>query len=457
MDQLSALDSIFIAGELPGMPQHVGGLTVLDPSQSKGFGFQKLLRVVDERVRLAPRYTRKLREVAGGLDRPWLVDDPDFDVRRHVHRIAVPAPGTMRELAELVGLLFPRPLDRSRPLWEMWLIEGVADGRVALLMKSHHCLMDGAAASGMGALLCDLEPEPKSPPEAPAIEAAPEPGDLRVALEAARHLVARPAATLRLSGRLLRQGFELLRSRRDPEASPLPFSIPKVSFNGNPGPRRAFACASVPLDAVKEIRKRFDVTVNDVVLALTGSTIRRYLVQRGELPKQSLIATIAVSLRAEGDTSADNQITTASIPWATDRADPVARLLRIHRAAERAKQSARGADSQILSQLGEAFAPSLVNLFFRIGAERGAALFMPGNAVVSNVRGTPVPLYIGGARIESMYPLSILAPTQGLNITAVSYCGRIDVGFTVDPDLVPDPWLLADGIPLALEELRPAA
>lgn len=457
MDQLSALDSIFIAGELPGIPQHVGGLTVLDPSRSPGFGFEKLLRVVDERIRLAPRYTRKLREVAGGLDRPWLVDDPDFDVRRHVHRIGVPTPGTMRELAELVGLLFPQPLDRSRPLWEMWLIEGVAEGRVALLMKSHHCLMDGAAASGMGSLLCDLEPEPKSPPEATASEPAAEPGELRVAFETARHLAARPAATLRLGGRLLREGFDRLRSWRDPEAPPLPFAIPKVSFNGNPGPRRAFACASVPLDAVKEIRKRFDVTVNDVVLALTGSAIRRYLVERGELPKQSLVVTIAVSHRALGDTRADNQVGTASIPWATDRADPVARLLRIHRAAERAKESARGTDSQILPQLGEAFAPALLNLLFRIGGERGASVFMPGNALVSNVRGTPVPLYIGGARIESMYPLSILAPTQGLNITAVSYCGRIDVGFTVDPDLVPDPWRLADGILPALEELRTVA
>jgi hypothetical protein len=186
--------------------------------------------------------------------------------------------------------------------------------------------------------------------------------------------------------------------------------------------------------------------VNDVMLALTGSAVRRYLLERAELPKQSLVAIVAVSLRA-----------TAAIPWGTDRSDPVARLLRIHRAAERAKQSARGADSQILSQLGEAFAPSLVNLFFRIGAEQGAALFMPGNAVVGSVHGTPVPLYIGGARIESMYPLSILAPTQGLHITAVSYCGRIDVGFTVDPDLVPDVWRLADGIQLALEELRPAA
>ena len=457
MDQLSALDSLFVAGELPGLPQHVGGLTVLDPSQSKDFGFEKLLRVLDERVRLAPRYTRKLREVAGGLDRPWLVDDPSFDVRRHLHRIAVPAPGTMRELADLVGLIFPQPLDRSRPLWEMWLIEGVANGRVALLMKSHHCLMDGTAASGMGSLLCDLEPEPKSPREAPAIEPSPEPGELRVAWDAARHLAARPAAALRLGGRMLRTGFELLRARRDPDSPPLPFSIPKVSFNGNPGPRRAFACASVPLEAVKEVRKHFDVTVNDVVLALTGSAVRGYLLERGELPKQSLVAVIAVSLRAEGDIREDNQVTTTSIPWGTDRADPVARLLRIHRAAKRAKESAHGADSQIMGLVGEAFSPALVNLFFRYGAERGAALFMPGNAVVSNVRGTPVPLYIGGARIESMYPLSILAPTQGLNITAVSYCGNIDVGFTVDPDLVPEPWRLASGIPRALEELRAVA
>jgi WS/DGAT/MGAT family acyltransferase len=456
MDQLSPLDSVFIAGELPGTPQHVGGLVLLDPSTAPDFGFEKLVRVVDERIRLAPRYTRRLREVAGGLDRPWLVDDPGFDVRRHVHRVAVPAPGTMRELAELVGLLFPQALDRGRPLWEMWLIEGAAEGRSALLMKSHHCLMDGAAASGLGSLLCDLEPEPKSPREAPPAEPAPEPGELRVALTTARHLAGRPVATLRLGGRLLRQGFELARAWRDPESPPLPFFTPKVSFNGNPGPRRAFACASVSLEAVKAIRKHFDVTVNDVVLALTGSAVRRYLAERGELPRQSLVVVIAVSLRAEGDISADNQVTTASIPWATDRSDPVARLLRIHRAAERAKSSARGGDSQILAQLGEAFAPGLVNLFFRIGGERGASLFMPGNAVVSNVRGTPVPLYIGGARIESMFPLSILAPTQGLNITAVSYCGRIDVGFTVDPDLVPDPWQLAEGVPLALAELTEA-
>jgi WS/DGAT/MGAT family acyltransferase len=443
--------------EAPGAPQHVGGVTLLDPSRAPDFGFEKLVRVVDERIRLAPRYTRKLREVAGGLDRAWLVDDPGFDVRGHVHRVGVPAPGGMRELAELVGFLFATPLDRRRPLWEMWLIEGMAEGRVALLMKSHHCLMDGQAASGLGSLLCDLEPEPSQPREAPVLEPAPEPSEAAVALRALRNALGRPAARLRLGRSLLRQGVNALRALRDPEAPPLGISMPRVSFNGNPGPRRAFACASVPLADVKDLRKRFDVTVNDVVLAITGGAVRRYLEQRGELPKQTLVVAIAVSTRAEGDDSAGNQVTAAAVPWGTDRADPVARLRRIHRAAEKVKRTARREEAQLLAQAGEAFAPGFLSFVMRNFGSAGAGIAMPANALVSNVRGTPVPLYVGGARIESMYPLSILAPTQGLNITAVSYCARIDVGFTVDPDLVPDPWRLADAIPLALEELRAAA
>ena len=457
MDQLSGGDSVFLAMELPGSPQHVGGLVQLDAREAPDFDFEKLLRVVDERIRLAPRFTRRLREVAGGLDRAWLVDDPDFDVRRHVHRIAVPAPGGMRELADLAGFLFAPPLERSRPLWEMWWIEGVGEQRVALLMKSHHCLMDGVASASMGSLLCDMEPQPSRPPEPASSEPAPEPSDLDVALRATRNLLARPVATLRLGRSLLRQGVGALRSLRDPEAPPLAPLMPRVSFNANPGPRRAFACTSVPLAAVKEIRKRFDVTVNDVVLALTGSAVRRYLEARDELPKKSLIAVIAVSMRAEGDTTLGNQVTAVGVPWGTDRADPVARLLRVHRAAEKAKSGARREEAQLLAQAGEAMLPGFLGFVMRNFGAAGASLAMPGNVVVSNVRGTPVPLYIGGARIEAMYPLSILAPTQGLNITAVSYCGKIDVGFTVDPDLVPDPWQLADGIPLALEELQQAA
>src|SRR5512145_3364602 len=221
MDQLSGGDSVFLAMEMPGLPQHVGGLVLLDTREAPGFDFEKLLAVVDERIRLAPRFTRRLREVTGGLDRAWLVDDPGFDVRRHVHRISVPAPGTLRELAELTGFLFAPPLERSRPLWEMWWVEGVGKDRVALLMKSHHCLMDGVAGASMGSLLCDMEPQPSRPPEPAASEPAPTPSDLDVALRATRNLLARPAATLRLGRSLLSQGVGALRSLRDPEATPL--------------------------------------------------------------------------------------------------------------------------------------------------------------------------------------------------------------------------------------------
>jgi WS/DGAT/MGAT family acyltransferase len=455
MEQLSGGDSVFLAIDTPNAPAHVGGLTVLDPSNAPEFGFARLRDFIDQRIRQAPRLTRKLREVAFGLDRPYLVDDPDFDIDRHLHRIAVPSPGSMRELADLTGYLYSRPLDRNKPLWEMWFIEGVADGRVAMLMKSHHCLMDGVSGSGLGELLCDLEPQPAPRKIGRAKTAPPEkdPSDLEVALRAAGNLAQTPLRISRLAGRLLRQNAAMLSSLRDPEAPPLPIAVPKVSFNADVGPRRAFSCVSVPLEDVKALKRHFDVTVNDVILAITGSAVRRYLQGRDELPEKPLVALIAVSTRAESPTELGNQVTAVPIPWATHIDFARERLLRIHRSAKKAKDFAKAYDADLMGGMGECLPPGLVNLGMRnLGA--AAAMAVPGNAVVSNVRGTPVPLYSAGARIECMYPLSVLAPGQGLNITAVSYMDRIDVGFTVDPDLVSDPWGLAEGVTQGLEELR---
>src|SRR5262245_384154 len=455
MDQLSASESVRLALETPGLPQHAAALMLLDPGAAAGLGFESLLALTEERIRSAPRFGRRLREVAGGLDSAWLVDDPGFDVRHHVHRIAVPAPGGRKELAELAAFLFAPPLDRSRPLWELWWIEGLAEGRTALLAKSHRCLGDGAAGTTLGELLCDLEPRPQRPERSSPRELAPDPGELRVALRAARSLTTRPAAALQLGASLLRHGLGRLRSLRDPEAPPLPFWIPKVSFNASPGPRRAIACASVALPALTEIRKHFDVRVSDVVLALTGSAVRRYLENRGELPRKSLVATIAVSLPA-GPASDEPTLASAAVPWGTERADPVARLLRIHRAASRAREFARRHDAQLVAQLGRAMLPGFLSLTLRTGAAAAASSALTANAFVESLRSTSLPLYVGGAQVESMVPLTVLAPGLGLGIGALRYNGRIDIGFTVDPDLVPDPWDLADGIPLALDELRAA-
>lgn len=462
IEQLPAADAVFLAMETPQAPWHVGGLTVLDPTACPDFGFERLRDTVAERIRLAPRFTRKLRSVPLGLDRPYLVDDPDFDVARHLHRVAVPSPGGMRELADLAAYLFSRPLDRGRPLWELWWIEGVENGRCGMLMKSHHCLMDGVSGTGLGELLCDLDPDPaRGPALAPDVAGADSgagraPSDLEVGLRAAASLAGSPGRLARFGGRMLRQTLGQALARGRPGAPPLPFEIPTTEFNAPVGARRAFACASVPLDAVKAVKQRFGVTVNDVLLAITGAAVRGYLLARGGLPDESLVAMIAVSTRSEDDRSVGNQVTAVPVVWATDEPDPVRRLEALHANARVSKSLARDWDARMMEGLGEALPPGLLQVFMQAAGGRAAALFNPGNAVVSTVRGTPVPLYVAGARIECMYPLSVLAPGHGLNVTVITYCGRADVGFVVDPALVPDPWSLAEGIAPALDELLAA-
>jgi WS/DGAT/MGAT family acyltransferase len=272
----------------------------------------------------------------------------------------------------------------------------------------------------------------------------------------ARNLLLAPTAWARFGAAALRAALGALPELRDPKAPPLPIAIPRVSFNAEVGPERAFACASVPLESVKEVKKHLDVTVNDVVLAVTGGALRRYLARRRELPRRPLVALVAVSTRSEGNASLGNQVTMAPVDWATDARDPVARVRRIHAGAKRAIERARAAGPDLVSALG-LFPPALVSPFVAGAGARFALALNPGTAIVSNVRGTPVPLYTAGARIETMYPLSVLATGQGLNFTAVSYRGRVDFGLTVDPRLVPEPWSLADAIPAALEELRQAA
>jgi WS/DGAT/MGAT family acyltransferase len=458
MQQLPGADSVFLAMETPDAPAHVGGVTVLDASESPDFSFEKLLATVDERIRLEPRFTCKLRELPLGLDRPYFEQDPDFDVRRHVHRIAVPSPGGMRELSELASFLHTRALHRDRPLWEMWFIEGVEGGRCALFMKSHHCLMDGAAGAGLGELLCDLQPDP--PPREPAEDAADDAGraysDLELGLRAALHLAQTPRKSLVFGARMLRQTAAMLLASRRDGAPPLPFQVPVTPFNQNVGPRRAFSCATVSLDDVKAVKKHFDVTVNDVVLALTGSAVREHLIQSDALPEDSLVAIIAVSKRKDGDNEVGNQVTMVPCVWASDEPDPVERLKQIHRNADFSKEFSASYDADITTGMGEAFPPGVTNFFMRTMGPGMSTSFMPGNAIVSNVRGTPVPLYVAGARIECMYPLSILAPSQGLNVTVVSYMGKVDVGFVVDPDLVDDVWELAEGVKTAMQELLAA-
>ncbi len=456
MRQLAPLDAVFVSLETPNTPTHIGGLTLLDPSTSAEFSFERLREIVGSRLGLSPRFGWKLREVPFGLDLPYWVDDERFHLDDHVRRIAVPSPGGMAELTELASYLFSQPLDRSRPLWEVWFIEGVEGGGAALVMKMHHCLMDGVSGAGLAELLCDLQPEPTEAPLLPVDgkeRAGPGPGWSDITRRGIENALERPR---HLARHLKSFAAKTIESWREPDALPTPGRVPRASFNGPIGRRRALACAELPFDAIKSVKKHFDVTVNDVVLAITGGALRRTLAERDELPSESLVALVPMSTREQGDSKLGNQITECTVSWATDVADPAERLRRIHDSARRAKDATRSTGANVMQACGEVLPPGLFNLLYR-GAQNASDLPMPGNAVVSNVRGTPVPLYIAGARVEGMYPMSILAPTQGLNITVVSYCGRVFFGFTVDPDLVPEPWRIADAIAPALAELEEAA
>jgi WS/DGAT/MGAT family acyltransferase len=454
MQQLTGADSIFLSMETDRTHGHVGGLSILDPSEAPDFSIDKLIDVMEERMAYEPRFSMKLKRVPYGLDKPYLVEDPDFDIRNHVHRIAAPSPGGLREVAELLGYLHAQKLDLDRPLWEMWIIEGLEDGKLGTYMKTHHALMDGASSSSLGEVLCDLEPEPKQPfilPKDRRQAKATTYSDFEIGVRAARAVAQTPRKMASMVGNMLRAGVATsIGSWLDSESPPPPNKVPKLPFNAKVGKRRGFVCSRVSLADIKAVKNHFDVTVNDVVLAVSGTAVREYLQDQGEFPEEQLVAMIAISTREEGDTSAGNQVTSVPVGWATDIEDPVERLLQSHRNAEKAKDFARTYDADMIAGMGDALPPALADRMMSAG---GDSIPLISNLIVSNVRGAPIPLYTAGAKMESMYPMSVLMDTQGLNLTVVSYLDHVDFGFTLDPDLVPDAWSLADKIPGAIEEL----
>ena len=317
MQRLSGTDSLFLAGETPAWHQHVAGLSIIDPSDAPDFSFDAVVAGVCDRLPLISKLTWKLREVPLGLHRAVWIADPDFDVRRHVRRIAVPTPGGPRETAEVVGQIVSTQLDRRHPLWEIWYLEGLVNDRVGFLMKYHHCLLDGVAGSGMAALLFDFEPSPPSRhiPPLPAPEPAPSAACLF--LQSLVPSAAAPWRVARYAARVARRGVDAvgyaLSQRPKPDVSAM-VQAPRTSFNRSIGARRAMAFTSVALDDVKALRTHFDVKVNDVVLALCSGALRIYLDDRGELPDRTLTAGVPVSTRVEGDVSLDNQISYMVVP-----------------------------------------------------------------------------------------------------------------------------------------------
>ncbi len=469
--QLAPLDGIFLSLETPETPGHVGGLAVLDPSTNEKFDFEHLRDFVAERIALCPRFTWRVAHVPLGLDLPYWVDDEEIDFNHHVRRAAIPSPGGPHELADLVGQLYALPLDRTRPLWEMFLIEGLQGGRVALLWKVHHCLMDGESGAGLMELLFDVSPDPTSRIAEISQSLGDDDSTDSASLEvpswntmltrSLRNSVKRNTKLAQTlvdvaSNAIATATSDLKRTHSETANGSEQPEVPRTSFNGAVSSRRAIAWSTVRLAEIKEIKEQLGVTVNDVLLGLTGGAVRDYLEARGELPEQPLRASVAMSTRKAGDTSVGNQVRDMTVDWGTDIAHPIERIMRIHQDSTRAKAEVAAGGLSIMVTVAETLPPIAHQLFVRATSAFADHAPLPGNAVVSNVRMPNIPFYIAGAKINASIPISVLMPTQGLNITAITYCDEIFFGITADPRLVSDPWIIAEGASKSLFALQAA-
>ena len=493
MRQLSGIDVSFLNMETPTTFGHVSSLNLYDPSHAPGgAGVEATKQIILERMdQLAP-FRRRLVEVPLGLDLPYWIEDPHFDIDFHVRHHAVPPPGTAEQLSEVVSRIVARPLDRGRPLWELYVIEGVDGGRlIAQLTKVHHAAIDGAAGAMMLAAILDTDPDfrPVGTPAPWTPEQIPTDEEL-LRLTALEYL-RRPEKMVRQSVRTLRElaastqngGLRMLadlaaqpipgpvgsvmrqRLRRHygedvdhPPALP-PTQAPRTPWNRPIGRHRRFAYTSVSLEEAKQVRRAVGCTFNDVVMALCSGALRRYLDKHDCLPEEPLIAMVPVSVRSGGEDDAfQNRVSGLMADLATDEPDPLVRLHRIQQSMNAAKEGFAAVPADALQDFTQFAPPAVAARAMRMYSRLRIADRMnpPFNLIISNVPGPSYSLYSAGARLEHFYPVSAIVDGQGLNMTVQSYAGNLDFGFIADRDLVPDLWVMTDLLHESLQELLDA-
>jgi WS/DGAT/MGAT family acyltransferase len=448
-ERLTAADSWFLYLETPTVHLHVTGLVVLDPATAPdGLTFRRLRDEVATRLHRLPSLQRRLVEVPLGIDHPTMVEDPDFDLDHHLTHHVLER-GDHRELAEFVGAACSEQLDRTRPLWRMAYVEGLADGRTALVTTLHHALVDGVSGVGFMAELLDVRPDAPPPPP-PQVPWQPErvPPPPVAAAEAAHHRLVTPLRPLRAVARtgrsLLGTTVAALRARAAGTAAAGPFDAPRTPLNATLTPRRTVEFGTTPLSGAKAVRSAFGVTVNDVVLAACTAGLRRFLLRQGVEPTRPLTCSVPVSVH--GRTSAGrrtapvNQLSNMFVHLPVHLEDPVEQLLAVARSAAGAKAVQDAMSPEMIGDVVDLIPPPLFHFGAELWSRARLADRLPPvhNLIISNVRGSPVPLYLAGARVAGLFPFGPLMEGTGLNVTVISHEADLDVGFIACPDLVPD-------------------
>ncbi|MBG0831082.1 wax ester/triacylglycerol synthase family O-acyltransferase [Planomonospora sp. ID67723] len=475
MRQLTSLDAQFLHAESATTAAHVAGVAVLDPACAPTGAVTRdaLIGLLRERLHLAPALTLRLADVPFGLDHPYWTEDPSFDVADHVYETTLPMPGDEAQLAEAVARIHGRRLDRSRPLWEMHLIQGLTGGRAALYAKVHHCAVDGISGAETLAALLDLTPEPRTvePPAGHLPTVAP--GLARMLAGAAVRSLTHPLRVLRSLGRSVGDldaipvaaglpGARLVAAATrtltgSPRSLPaLPsLSAPRTPFNGPISAQRLFSYGSLPLADVRRVAKASGSSVNDVVMALCAAALRSWLREHDALPDRPLIAAVPVAVRtASAREVVGNQISAMITPIPTHVACPLERLRAAGEAMRTAKRrfarSPATWPNELSSMMPAAVTAMTTSALFRLASIAPP----PVNLIISNVPGPQFPLYLCGARVLSYYPMSVLTDVSGgVNITCFSYNGSLDFGIVSCPERVEDAWRLMGHLQEAMDEL----
>lgn len=395
---------------------------------------------LERRLHLAPLMRRRLVHVPFELDHPLWIEDPSFDLEYHIRHASLPPPGTMEQLGDFAGRILSRPLDHTRPLWELYVIEGLAGNRGALLLKSHHAAVDGVAAFALITSLVDLTADapPPPPPDRPWY---PEriPTDIELIAGAGANLARQPLRGLKALRRLVQTTIAAQRDHGSALHLLGDTSAPETRFNGVIGPHRRVRYLDVSLQEAKALKSAAGVKLNDVVLGIVAGGLRHYLDRHDELPDASLIAFVPVSGRTTVGTEG-NDTSNVHIELATDEPDPKTRIKRIAAAAETAKARHADLGPSPLVNLSEFGGPALAAITLRAvdAARLSERTRMAGNVVVSNIPGPDFPLYTAGAPITGIYPMGPVAQGAALNITLLSYLDRLGFSIVADRELVPD-------------------
>jgi diacylglycerol O-acyltransferase / wax synthase len=462
LERLTALDAAFLEMESPTLHMHVGGLFIFRAPEGEPFLFEQFVRLIRSRLHLVPRYRQRLAYTPLNLANPAWVDDTHFDLAYHVRHAALPRPGTLDQLTEYSARILSRPLDRDRPLWEIYLVEGLDTGGRAIIAKTHHALIDGIAGLDLVQTLFNVSPD--APAELPAPEPwtpTPPPSGYDLAASAVRELVGRPGEVVASVRRAIDEPGQWVKRTVEVGQGVLSFArasvshlAPRTVINQHPGISRRFGVHKIALADVKAVKNAFGTTVNDVVLTIVADMAGRYLRQRGERTRGlELRAMVPFSVRGEDEAhDLGNKVTATFVALPVDEMDPVDRLQVVHDRMDALKGTHSPVGADFLLDLSHFAPPTLHTLGAR--ALASARLF---NFVVTNVPGPQFPIYCLGARLEAGYPFVPLAATQSLSVGVTSIDGWMDFGFAADYDAIPDVDRLGDHLQGALADLQRSA